>query len=602
MKHRQAFWAVAVFAVVAALTGCGGSSGEEPNEMVLRAAIATKIKTLDPLGMRSVYSAVVSGNIFETLYQYHFLKRPYELVPFLAEDMPEVSEDKQVYNIKIKKGVLFQDDECFLGGKGRELRTQDFVYGLKRVANIKNLSENWSLFDGRIVGLNEFREYTKSCTSKADVDYSREIEGLQTPDDYTLIIKLIKPWPQLVGTALADRVTAPVAKEAVDFYGDEIISHPIGTGPYKLKAWRRGSYIELVRNENFRGELYPSEGEPGDAEAGYLDDAGKPIPFADKVIWTVIEEAQPAWFLFLQGELDASVIPKDNYDEVMTGTGELTAAIKQRNIHLKTYSDPSTFWVGFNMHDPVLGVNKPLRRAISYSIDREKFIELFFNNRDTVAHGFISDLMGSYNSEIEKYGYAECNREKAKELLEKARAIYGGELPELTLAMPGTDTWARQFGQFLQRQFDAVGLKVSIDYMDWPTYQEKLNTKSAQMFTSGVRASIPDAEDFMGLFYSKNWAPGSNKFNYLNAEFDKLYETATIMLDSPERRKLYQKMELIVLEDCPAAFLNHRVNYVLLHDWYLNYKPHVFQYGLAKYRKIDMKKRAEYKELLKKVK
>jgi len=602
-KNQKKLLAAAVIAAVFALAGCdGSSSGKDPNEMVLNHVLYTKIKSLDPVSMRSVYSAMVSSQILETLYQYHYLKRPYELIPLLAEEMPQVSDDKLTYTIKIKKGVYFQDDPCFKNGKARELKAQDFVYALKRVANIKNLSENWSIFDDKIAGLDEFREYTKTCKSAEDVDYSREVEGLQAPDEYTLVIKLKKPWPQLVGTALADRVTAPVAKEAVDYYGKDIISHPVGTGPFKLKRWHRGSYIELVRNPNFRGELYPSEGEPGDAEAGYLDDAGKPMPFADKVVWTVIEEYQPAWLLFLQGKIDASPIPKDNYNEALTENRQLTPKMKQLNIHLKTYPDPSTFWVGFNMQDPVLGDNKALRRAISYAIDREKFIELFFNGRHMVAHGFIPPLMDSYNPEIKKYGYADYRPQKARALLKDAQELYGGKLPKLKIAMPGTDTWARQFGQFLERQLAAVGIEVEVEYMDWPTYQEKLNTGSAQMFCSGVSASIPDAEDFLGLFYSKNWAPGSNKFNYSNSEFDRLYEKVSVMSDSPERRELYRKMEIIVLEECPAAFLNHRVAYALHHDWYKNYKPHVFAYGVAKYRRIDMKKRAEYKELLKRIK
>jgi len=326
------------------------------------------------------------------------------------------------------------------------------------------------------------------------------------------------------------------------------------------------------------------------------------MPFADKVIWTVIEEYQPAWFLFLQGELDASVIPKDNFDEVMTGTGELTPAMKQRNIRLKTFLDPSTFWVGFNMQDAVLGKNKPLRRAISLAINREKFIELFFNNRHLIAHGFIPPLMNSYNPDIKRYGYAKYDPEEARELLKEAVELHGGELPELKIAMPGVSTWDRQFGQFLKRCLNAVDIEVEVQYMDRPTYQEKLNTKSAQMFASGGSASIPDAEDFLGLFYSKNWSPGSNKFNYSNAEFDRLYEKISVMSDSPGRVELYRKMELIVLEDCPAAFLNHRVAFVLHHDWYKNYKPHAFAYGLSKYRRIDMKKRAAYKELLKRIK
>ena len=585
------------------IAGCDGSgSVEEPNEMVLHHVLSAKIKGLDPGNMRDVYSVIVASQMFEPLYQYHFLKRPYQLVPLLAEDMPQISDDLLTYTIKIKKGVYFQDDPCFgsrLEGslpnsKGRELKAEDFVFSLKRIANIKYLSQNWSMFDNKIVGLDEFREYTKTCKSEADVDYSRQFQGLTTPDDYTLIIKLKKPWPQLC-MALADIATAPVAKEAFDYYGRDIISHPVGTGPFRLNVWRRGSYIELVRNPAFRGELYSSRGEPGDAEAGYLDDAGKPMPFADRVVWTVIEERQPAWLLFLQGKVDATVIPKDNFDEVMGGTGELTQAMKQRNIHLKTFKDPSTYWLGFNLAEPVFGKNKPLRSAISYAIDREKFIELFFNNRHLVAHGLIPPVMPSYNPEIKEMGYAQYDPEKAQELLKDAEKIHGGKLPTLKITLPGTNTWYRQYGQFLKRNLSDVGLEVEMEYMDRPTYLEKVNTKSVQMFTSGSSASTPDAQDFLAMFYSRYHAPGPNKFNYSNPEFDKLYEKAQVMLDGPEKRRLYRKMELIVLEDCPAAFLNHRVAYVLHHDWYKNYKPHAFAYGLSKYRRIDMAKRAAYK-------
>ena len=611
MKRGEKFLAITLIATVFVLTvllgtpfgGCDSSSSEKDSgEMVLRHALFTKLKGLDPGDMRDVYSRTVASQICETLYQYHFLKRPYEIVPLLAEEMPEISDDFLTYVIKIKKGVYFQDDKCFPGGRGRELKAEDFVFAIKRIANIKYLSQNWSLFDGKIVGLDEFRRITKGCESEEDVDYSREVEGLTASDEHTLVIKLKKPWPQLVSTALADIATAPIAKEAVYSYGKDIVSHPVGTGPFVLKEWRRGSYVELVRNPKFRGEPYPGEGESGDAEAGYLDDAGRIMPFADRVVWTIIGEYQPAWLLFLQGKLDNSPIPKDNYNEAITETRELTPAMKQRNIQLKKFWAPSTFWLGFNMQDSVLGENQPLRRAISYAIDRDKFIEIFFNGRHLVAHGFIAPLMGSYDPNIKEKGYARYDPEKARELLKEAEQIHGGKLPVLKMAIPGTNSFNRQLGQFLKRYVTAVGLDVEVEYMDWPTYMEKVNTRSAQMFSSGANASIPDAEDFLGMFYSKYWAPGSNWFNYRNPEFDKLYEKIEVMFDSPERKELYRKMELLVLEDCPAAFLNHRVVFALHHDWYKNYKPHAFAYGLSKYRRIDMKKRAEYKKLLKTIK
>jgi len=594
---------VCVLSLFFVLFGCKGKkSGGKSDEMVIQTGLVAKIKSMDPVSVRDVYTAQVVYHIFEPLFQHHYLKRPYEIEPLVADGMPEISEDLLSYTIKIKKGILFQDDVCFAGGKGRELKAEDFVYGLKRVADIKNLSENWSSLDDKIVGLDEFREYTKSCAKASDVDYSREVDGLAAADDYTLVIRLKKPWPNIIDSALTDLVTSPIAKEAVDYYGRDIVSHPIGTGPFMLSQWRRGSYVEVVRNPNYRGDAYPSEGEPGDAEAGYLDDAGKRMPFVDRIVWRILEEQQPAWLLFMRGKLDAKAIPKDNWAEAMAGPGQLTEKMKQLNMELKSFNDPSVFWIGFNMEDPVLGGNKALRRAISYAIDREKFIDLFFNGRDMVAHGFVPPELDSYDAEIKRFGYAEYNLEKAKALLKEAEKIHGGPIGKLTLTLPGTDTFYRQFGQFFARQFEEAGLEVEMDYMDWPTYQKKVNGKNAQMFAAGISAGNPDAGDILDMFCSKNAAPGPNKFNYSSAEYDKLFEKVEVMGASAERLALYRKLELMILEDCPAAFINHRVAYVLHHRWYKNYKPHVFAYGLGKYRRIDMEKRAAYEELLKKVK
>ena len=234
------------------IPGCSQKDSEsQSDEMVLRHRMGTQIQTLDAGNMRGVYSMVVGGQIYETLYVYHFLKRPYELVPQLADGMPEISEDHLTYIIRIKKGVLFQDDECFLDGKGRELKAQDFVYSLKRIANIKYASQNWYIFKDKIVGLDAFRDDTKQFNSELEVDYNKEVQGLEALDDYTIQITLNRPWPQMIETIFADNMSSPVAKEAVEYYGKDIIRHPVGTGAYRLKIWRRGSYIELVKNENW---------------------------------------------------------------------------------------------------------------------------------------------------------------------------------------------------------------------------------------------------------------------------------------------------------------------------------------------------------------
>jgi len=591
----QCVWGFAAASIVF-VAGCDRApAGADSNEAVLYSTLPAKVRGLDPGDIGDTTSSAVASQIFECLYQYHYLKRPYELIPQLADGMPQVSEDGLTYTIKIKKGVYFAADDCFEDGAGRELKAGDFVFAWKRIANIKYLSKNWWIFDNRIVGLDEFREYTKTCKNSTDVDYSREVDGLQTPDDYTLVIKLKKPWPQIV-FLLAHLPTAPIAKEAVAYYGKNIINHPVGTGPFILKRWHRGSYIEMVSNPNFRKEFYPSQGEAGDFEKGLLADAGKRLPLVDKIVWVLVPEDPPRWFLFMQGKIDVSGIPKDNFNEAIGPGRQLTPKLQKLRIHLRTFQDPSTYWLGFNMEDPVLGKNKPLRQAISCAIDRQRYIELFTNNRGRVAYGFIPPLMKAYDRRIQHNASTGYDPNRARQLLKKARKIYGGKLPELKILMPGTDAGTRQRGQFLARGFRKVGLEVDIDYVDWPTFQNKIKTKSAMMFMLGWIADYPDAENFLQLFYSKNISPGPNNFNYSNPRFDKLYEQASVMPDCPERTELYRQAERIVIEDCPAAFLLHGVAYVLYHDWLHNYKPHAFGYGLSKYRRIDQAGRRAYKE------
>ncbi len=581
------------------IAGCDGTpSGDDANEEHIFAVMPTKIQGFDPGYTSGIYSTQAASEIFECLYQYHYLKRPYEVVVQLAEGMPQFSEDRLTCIVKIKKGVNFADDKCFPNGKGRELKAGDFVFAWKRIANIKYLSPNWWMFEDKIVGLDEFRKYTKSCKSQFDVDYSRIVEGLQTPDDYTIVIKLKKPWPQIM-YILAFPPTAPIAKEAVDYYGKDIINHPVGTGPFKLNVWSRGSYIELVKNPSFREEFYPSEGEEADLENGLLADTGKRLPLADKMTWLVIEEEQPMWLQFLRGKLDASAIPKDNFGYAISPSRELTAEMKERNIQLVKIYDPDTFFLGFNMEDPVLGRNKPLREAISYAYDRAGETRLFWNDVWEVAYGFIPPMFESYNPEIKKIGQ-KYDGEKAKQLLKEAEKIYGGKLPALRLSIGSTDTQRRQLGQYCKRCLEEVGLDIELEFMDWPIFMQKLNTRSCQMFSVGWMADYPDAETFLQIFYSKNAAPGPNHYNYSSKRFDEIYEKVIVMPKSPERTELYREAERVVLEDCPTVCTLHRVRYILYHNWLGNYKPHVFPFGMWKYRKVDVTKRAAYKELLKK--
>lgn len=583
-------------------SGCRKKAPPDTEEILFQQRSRAKIQTLDPAQVGDVPTDEISREFFETLYYYHYLKRPYQMVPQLAAEMPQISEDGRTYIIPIRRDVYFHDDPCFPNGKGRNLIAEDFIYAWKRIADIKVVSKNWWILDGRIRGLNEFREYTKTCR-RGQADYSRPVEGLTALDDYTLRIQLIDPWPQLV-YILSYISTAPMAKEAVDYYGDDIQNRAVGTGAYILKEWSKGSHVEAVRNRRYRQDFYPSEGMPEDIDAGLLADAGKPVPFIDRIIWRIVEEDQPRWLLFKQGRIDINSIPKDNFGQAVSFGQTLTEDMKKRGIRLQTYIEPNVFYLGFNMTDPLLGGNKPLRLAINYSIDREKFIDLLFNGRGIAAHGFISPAMADYDPNICEHSYSFLDLDKARACLQEAQQIYGGPIPKIRLAVGGTDTTYRQIAQFYQRNIQELGLEIEIELYDWPTFLEKMRKNQLQIIGgSGWMADYPDTENFLQVFYSKN-ASWPNSTNYASAEFDRIYEQVRLMPDCPQRTRLYRQAERIVMEDLPVAFVFHRIGYILYHDWVGNFKPNAYKAecmggGFAKYYTLDKEKRRAYWERFK---
>jgi oligopeptide transport system substrate-binding protein len=577
--------------------GCKEKSFEGQSEpVVLQQRLRARVQTLDPMDVRDTTGTCVASDIFDTLYDYHYLKRPYEIIPMLAAAMPAISDDGKCYTISIRKDVYFHDDVCFSGGKGRLLKAQDVVYAWKRIADIKTRSVSWWILDRRIVGLDQFREYTKSCQS-GKVDYDRPVEGLQALDDHTLQVKLNSPWAQFIFW-MAYIATAPVAREAVEYYGPEIGFHPVGTGAFKVDRWLSGAYVEASRNPRYF-QKYPAEGESSDAQNGLLADAGKPLPFVDKVIWRIVIEDQPRWRLLLKGLIDMVGIPKDNFGQVFTSGLNVNQEFTSRNIRMTTFDEPSTFWVSFNMNDPVLGANKPLRQAISYSIDRKNFIDVFFDGRAHEAYGFIPPLMPGYDPNIIEISNSRYDMAQAHQYIEEARKIAGGTIPRMRIAIGGTDSTNRQMCQYMQRCIRSIGLDVEIDLFDWPTFLEKMRKGDMQMFIAGWTADYPDVESFLQLFYSKN-APYPNEFNYSNPRFDAIFEKISTLPDCPQRTALYREAQKIINEDVPCAFTLHRVSFIMCHDWISNVKPNSYKnemagWGMTKYYRIDPQKRETYK-------
>ena len=389
-----------VFCFLLALAGgCGRGQLEgegAPGEMVFFGE-TSKIRGFDPVKAGDVSSALAASKVYEGLLQYSYLDRPYHIEPLLAESLPEVSRDGLTYTFKIRKGIYFQDDPCFkaTGGKGRELVAEDFVYSMKRISDMKNGSSGYWAFNDRIVGLDEWREETGG---EAPSDYRREIEGLRALDRYTLRIQLTRPYPQLLWI-LTMHYSFAVPREAVEYYGKEFVNHPVGTGPYILKSYRQNYRYEFVRNpkwaETGRIDRYPDRAAPG-TDPQLLADAGKPVPFIDRIIQYVIEDSTTEWLMFLTGQLESSGVSRDNWDAVVTQEKQLSDDLSKQGIRLLSSPTLDLFYIGFNMDDPVVGRNKKLRQAMTCAFNTEEYIQ-FYNNRIVRPNGPIPPGVAGYS-------------------------------------------------------------------------------------------------------------------------------------------------------------------------------------------------------------
>jgi len=556
------------------------------NEKVLNLVVSAKVKGMDPISSDDRYSSNEVARVYEGLLEYHYLKRPYTLVPNLAEALPEVSSDGLTYIFKIRKGVLFHDDAAFPEGKGRELTAEDFVYSLKRLADPKLQSVGWWVLDGKIKGLNEWR---KKYADLPAVDYKEEVEGLKAVDRYTLKFVLARSFPQFL-YSLAMPFTFAVAQEVVDHYGKEFINHPVGTGPFVLPKFEQTNKIVYTKNPKFRAKLYPSEATDEFKELGYLQDAGKQLPLVDKVVVNILEEDQPRWLNFQKGNLDYVAIPKDNFDTAVTPSKGLAEDLAKKGIKLLISPSLDVTYTAFN-HENKLFSNLKLRRAMSLAYDVNKSNELFYNSNALPAQSVIPPGIAGYMPDF-KNPWRGPDLEQAKKLLAEAGYPAGKGLPEITFDCPSS-TISRQMGEYLKSQMEQIGVHLKVVQNPWPDLQKKINNKTVMLYGIAWGADYPDAENFLQLLYGPNKTPGANGSNYDNPEYNKLFESAVVMQDGPERTALYEKLNRMAADQAPWIYGVHRQSFVLHHSWLRNYFSSDFDQGQAQYLNVDLEKKAE---------
>ena len=545
------------------IQGC--TKSDKKNNNALNYALTSNVSTLDPAVSYDTVSAKVVYQIYETMYEYDYLVRPYQLKPLLAQDLPSVSDDNKIYTIKLKENIAYHSHEAF-GGKTRYIKAQDFINEIKRLAFKGTTSNGWWLFDDKIVGLNEFREKAKSDFSNF---YSLDVPGLIAKDDFTLVIKLKRPYPQLK-YALAMPFTTPMPKEIIDFYKNDLTQFAVGSGPFKLINWEKNSIIKLKKFENYHDAEYPSKGDRFANENNFLKDARKKIPFLDEINFHIMKEAQTRWLNFRNKNIDMVVLTKDHFPIALDSTGQLNKDFVKEKIQLQIAPSLTYWWLAFNMTHPILGKNLKLRQAIAHTINIQEYIKNFTNNIALKANSiYPPGILGYKPSTVLPY---KRDLEKAKKLLKEAGYENGEGLPEFQYDVRGASTVSRQMGEFIAKELAQIGIKVKVNLNSFPGFLNKAKTGQLEMWQGGWAMDYPDPENTIQLLISKNHPPGPNATYYSNPEVDKLYEELFKQTKKEKLLEITHKVENAVNRDLPWIMQFYSRNYILHHGNLKNFR------------------------------
>jgi len=511
--------------------------------------------SLDPAHASSIYANFLAVNLYDTLYRYRYLARPYEITPNLAAAMPEISEDGLIYTIAIRKGVKFNHDPAFGGGTGREVTAADFVYSIKRHFDPATISRGSWLWQDRIVGLDAWKENGS--------DYGQEVRGLRAIGSHTIRIELKTPFPQLIHT-LAQGFSGIVAREAVEKYGRELANHPVGSGPFSLLSIDSARAI-LEPNPNFRREPFSLDQEGYDpASQGWLGLEvleGRSPPFIDRLQIDFITEQAARWSAFIADNIHFIKVPVSQFDHVLTRRDpiELNPDLAQQ-YHFDSSPESGFVYTNFNLDDPSIGYhpdplqnerNHALRCAITKGFDWKKRNEIFYYGIGHVFPGIIPPLVPEFDH-LADQAAIQRDVKGARRLL----AEYGWNeqnLPVLDYGFPSSVTDRQMFEQFRSFMMDIGYPREKIHPLSFATYGDYFRAYSKRevmLITSSWTMDFPDAENTMQLYFSPNRAPGSNSSNYNNADYDQLFKRSASMQPSAERTRLYREMNRLVIEDC----------------------------------------------------
>ena len=640
---------------------------DEARQKIYYTSFSEQPKTLDPAKSYSSNEYQFISVIYEPLLQYDYLTRPYTLVPLTATQMPDVhyfdkagqelanpqgaTVARTVYTIHIKPGILYQPHPAFAKDNSgqdryyhlspdfldendisqlgdfkftgtRELIADDYIYEIKRMANPKINSPIYGLMSEYIEGFREFGALLPSQSTGFLDLRSYSLSGARKVDDYTFEIAIKGQYPQFIFW-LAMPFFAPVPWEADRFYAEPDMDdknlgfgwYPVGTGSFLLSVNNPNSHMILTKNPNYRADYFPGGGSVEDKKAGYVRHAGERLPLIDKAVFTLEKESIPRWNKFLQGYYDLSGISADSFDQAIqisqSGSLTLSPGMRAKGMALAQITEPSVFYLGFNMRDSVIGGDseraRKLRQAISIAVNYDENIAIFFNGRGFAAQGPIPPGIFGYRAGkegINHYVYnwdgAAAERRPiadAKKLMDEAGYADGIDAATGTALILNYDVPAtggpddKEQLNWMRKQFAAIGISLNVRATLYNRFQEKMRNGNAQIFSWGWNADYPDPENFLFLLYGPNGKVehgGENAANYNNKEYDRLYNLMKNRSNDQPRQQLIDQMVALLRYDAPWVWGINSQSFILTQQWVAPLKTNTISQNTLKYIALDV--------------
>jgi ABC-type transport system substrate-binding protein len=487
------------------LISCNSEINSDKDHLVFRYNEHSNISTLDPAFASNPQLIWPTNQLFNSLVQ---LDDELNIQPDIAKNWT-FNDSTLTYKFNLRNDVYFHKSEVFTNAhkdSTRLVTAHDFEYSFNRLLDEKVAARgSWIL---------------------------NNVNRFYAENDSTFSVQLNQPFPAFLGL-LSMRFCSVVPKEAIDYYANDFRSNPVGTGPFKFKLWEENVKLVLRRNPDYFEK----------------DELGNQLPYLEAVAITFLPDKQSEFLQFVQGKLDfVSGLDNSYKDEIVSTKGKLQEKY-QSQVNLITSPYLNTEYLGFYMDSPSSEIqSKKIRQAINYGFDRMKMIRYLRNGIGIPAvNGFIPKGLAGFNN-LKGYTY---QPEKAKELVRQYIEASGNNNPSIAI---GTNSQYLDLCEFIQRELEKIGIQVQIDVVPPSTLRQMKSSGELAMFRASWIADYPDAENYLSLFYSKNFTPnGPNYAHFKNNIYDSLY-LASLSLPNIEKRKLlYEKMDSIIIEEAPVV-------------------------------------------------